>query len=225
MKNFYCFFFAFAAILALIAGCKKNDYGLAGKSFAVSLQPGPANGKDACVEDYPYENYRNSNWGNTEEFAAISWTDRGIPFVVRSFIDFNFDTIPSNAVIDSAKLSLFAYGNVGHGYGHDPSRGSNECFLQRVVGAWEEHLITWNAQPAVTEVNKVYIQESEYPMQDYLEIDVTYLVKDIISDKENSYGFMLRLVNETGYRRMFFATSDVEEKQKRPRLDIYYTAE
>jgi hypothetical protein len=59
-------------------------------------------------------------------------------------------------------------------------------------------------------------------MQDYIDIDVTELVKDIYENPEESHGFMLRLKYEYDYRRMFFATSDVGDPQKRPKLDIFY---
>ena len=192
------------------------------KPFVLILQPGSHEGKDAFIEDYPYDDYRNRNWGKSDEFAAISWTAGGTPFVVRSFIDFNFDTIPDNATIDSAKLSLYAYGNNGHGVGHDTLGGANECYLYRIIEEWEEDLITWNTQPNVTEINKVLIPRSDSTMQDFVGIDITNLVRDIIEYKENSYGFMLRLEIESDYRRMFFATSDVQEEQKRPKLEIYY---
>lgn len=221
MKIRNCFFLAFMLVISI--ACKKNDISV--KSITISLQPNYVEGKDAFVEDYPYEDYRNKNWGDSEEFAAISWTSNGIPFVVRSFIDFNFDAVPTYATVDSAKLSLFAYGNNKHGIGHDASDGTNECYLYRVTGEWEENLVTWNTQPSVADSNKVLLPGSNETMQDYIDIDVTNLVRDIIMDRENSYGFMLRLKYESGYRRMFFATSDAEEINKRPKLDIYYTVE
>lgn len=191
----------------------------------VTLQPDSAQGKDAMVEDYPPYGYNDMNFGNSVEFAAISWTaNGGIPFVERSFINFNFDTIPSNATIDSARLSLYAYEDVGHGTGHSTLGGTNECFLQRVTGKWEENTITWNNQPPTTTVDQVVLPESDSAMQNYLNINVTNLVRDIHENMADSYGFMLRLEYENaGYRRMFFASSDVPEAAKRPKLVIYYT--
>ena len=60
-------------------------------------------------------------------------------------------------------------------------------------------------------------------MQDYIGIDISDLVRDIYNSPTESFGFMLRLKREDGYRRMFFATSDVDEENMRPKLDIYYT--
>ena len=207
--------------LILISSCENNSpYP---KSYAITLQPDSIKGKDAFIEDYPYDNYRNKNYGNSVEFAAVAATSNGEPFIVRSFIDFNFDTIPTNAVIDSAKLSLYAFGNAGHGMGHDTLSGTNESYLQRVISNWQENSITWNNQPRTTDLNQVLLSESDSTMQDYTDIDVTNLVVDILNNKENSFGFMLRLKFEDGYRRLFFASSDVKENEKRPKLEIYYT--
>lgn len=192
-------------------------------SVVVTLQPDSTQGRDAMVEYYPPYGYADMNFGNSVEFAAISWTGNGVGFIERSFINFNFDTIPSNATVDSAKLSLYAYEDLGHGTGQSTLGGSNECYLQRVTGKWEENTITWNDQPPTTTVDQVVLPESSSTMQDYLNINVTNLVRDIHENMADSYGFMLRLVDETNYRRMFFASSDIPEAAKRPKLVIYYT--
>ena len=209
-----------AIVLTSVIACEGDN---GNDSFVISFQPDAIGGKDAFIEDYPFDNYRNRNWGTSEEFSAISWTDDGTPFVVRSLIDFNFDAVPINATIDNAKLSLYAFGNDGHGVGHDTLSGSNECYLQRIISDWDEDLVTWNTQPDVSDANRILIPGSNSGMQDYIGINVTDLVRDIINDRENSNGLMLRLRNETGFRRMFFATSDTEEEQKRPKLDVYYS--
>jgi hypothetical protein len=211
-------------VLIFMDSCKKDCDCPLLVSHVVTLQPNSVKGKDAFIEDYPFEDYRNKNWGNSEELAAISWTSGGTPYIVRSFIDFNFDTIPAKAIIDSVKLSLYAHGNIGHGFGHDTIDGSNECYLQRVIEEWDEDLITWNTQPQTTELNQVLIPKSDRTMQNYVSINITCLVKDIYNNIDESHGLMLRLKNEDGLRRrMFFATSDIEEHQKRPKLEIYYS--
>lgn len=211
-------------LLSLVIGCKDDSCDVMpnNEPSVITLQPGSVIGKDALVEYYPFNDTENRNYGSSVEFSGISWTDDGTQFIVRSLINFDLDTIPQNAVIDSVKLSLFAYGNVGHGTGHSTLDGSNECYLQRLIQEWEEDQVTWSNQPQTTPLNQVFLPESETEMQDYVGIDVTALVKDMINDPSESFGFMLRLKNETGYRRMFFATSDVEEAAKRPKLDIYY---
>ena len=191
----------------------------------IILQPGAEEGKDAFVENYPYDEYRNRNFGDSEELSAISWTSGGEPFVVRSFIDFNLDTLPDTVTIDSVKLSLFVYGNEWHGYGHDTLGGSNEFYLQKVISSWDEHSVTWNNQPEITQLNQVLLASSNHPFQDCYRVDITELAKDIHENPSESFGLMLSLRYEVGYRRVFFASSDVEEEHKRPKLEIYYSVE
>jgi hypothetical protein len=215
-----------ALSMASLWSCEKepaNGEECGSESWLITIQPGPEDGKDAFVEDYPYSNYRNLNWGGSDEFAAISWTAQGVPYVVRSFLEFNFAAVPEKAIIDSARLSLFAYGNEGHGYGHDTLTGSNESYLLRVLTEWDENSVTWNEQPETTEHNQVLLPGSNHPMQDYIGIDVTGLVRDIHDHPGMGFGFMLRLKHETGYRRLMFASSDANEKGMRPKLDIYYS--
>jgi len=59
-------------------------------------------------------------------------------------------------------------------------------------------------------------------MQDYTGINVTSLIKDMLNNRNTSYGIMLKLKTEEYYRRVLFATSDAPEKNKRPKLVIYY---
>lgn len=221
-KLVYLFFFVLLIASSLISCCPNNPTPTP-KSTFVTLQPGPTQGKDAFVQDYPPLGYDNMNFGDSIEFSAISWTSNGYPWVERSFIDFNFNIIPSNAIIDSAFLSLYAYGDTGHGMGHSTLGGTDECYLQRVTSRWVEDSITWNNQPSTTDIDEAVLPESDSAMQDYLHIDVTNLVRDIHENMSDSYGFMLRLKYEEGYRRMMFSSSDIADPTKRPKLVIYYT--
>ena len=47
----------------------------------------------------------------------------------------------------------------------------------------------------------------------------------MIKTASNNYGFMLKLETEEYYRRMVFASSDNNDSEIHPKLDIYYTIE
>jgi hypothetical protein len=196
-----------------------------GTKHALIMQPGPSEGRDAFVEDYAEGNYSNRNFGDLEEFSAISWTASGLPFLIRSFIDFEFSPIPEGAVIDSAKLSFFAHGNVAHGDGHAALDGTNEFYLRRVISAWDEHTITWNNQPETTSLSEKLVPASTDQHQDYTGLDITALVRDMYANPSESFGFMLSLKTEEGFKRVFFASSDVPDENKRPKIEIYYSVE
>jgi hypothetical protein len=194
-----------------------------GKIHMISLQPGPEEGNDAFVEDYPDNNYRDRNFGNVPAFLAVSWTAAGTPLLVRSMIDFDLSNVPKGAEIFSAKLSLFAFNDsTGHGKGHSSLGGDNSCLIQRIISPWTEQTVTWNNQPSATLTNAVTLHQSDSIMQDFTEIDITNLVKDILRYKSSSFGLMLKIVTESGYRKMTFASSDAKNVNKRPRLEVYY---
>lgn len=221
-------YLSFIIVFLFGNSCNKDNYiklqpGLSDGNDAstITLQPGPENGKDAFVEYYNND-YNNRNFGNYDEFSAISWTADMEPFIVRSLIDFNFDAIPQNVTIESAQLSLYASGDAGHGTGQDTLGGSNECYLQRIITPWEEQTVTWNTQPQTTKIDRVILHRSDSTMENYTRIDVTSLVRDIYNDRSGSFGFMLRLKHENSYRRMFFASSDATDQSIRPKLVIRY---
>ena len=215
-------FLLLTAALVVALACERVDDDSNPEPQMLELQPDSTNGKDAYIEDYEFEGYRDRNFGHYQALQVQSWTADGYPLVIRSLIEFNLDQIPSGATIDSARLSLYAHGNEGHGFGHDTLGGSNASYIHRITSDWNEDSVTWNKHPQFTTMNAVTIPRSENPMQDYTNIDVTQLVRDSHSNPSESYGFLIRLQDEYNYRRMAFASSDAEEEHKHPRLKVYF---
>ena len=56
---------------------------------------------------------------------------------------------PSNLNITAAYLYLYSYDS-NNGI-HSTLSFSNEAVLRRVIEPWEEDVVTWNNQPAVTD--------------------------------------------------------------------------
>ncbi len=187
----------------------------------INLQPDAESGKDALL--HGLSSQANTNYGDNSQFVASAWTFGSKFGIIRSVIDFDISTIPENVIINSAYLSLYAW-NSDNGMGpHSGLSGSNACWLQRITSEWDEETITWNTQPSTTTVNQVFLYGTSNPSQDYIDIEVTNLIKDMISDPQNSYGFLLKLQNEEYYRRMNFCTSDHEDLLKHPKLEICYS--
>jgi len=187
----------------------------------ITLQPGAADGEDALV--HSLQVMADSNFGYSPQFPGNAATHNLDPFINRALVDFDLSSIPAGAIINSAYLSLYAWGvNTGLGW-HITLSGSNECLLQRITSFWEEHKVTWNKQPTSTTVNQVDIPESTNPTQDYLNIDVTALVQDMIANPATSFGFLLKLKNESYYRRLNFCSSDHADSTKHPKIVITYT--
>lgn len=186
------------------------------QSQCITLRPDPIEGKDAFLNS----RLPTSNSGSNPDILASAWTFNGTPLTVRSVIDFDWNSIPSNAVIDSAYLSLYynsTSGNAGHS-------GTNAAKLYRVTSSWAENTVTWNNQPTYTLANSVVMSETTSNTQDKEDVEITDLVKDIWSDRSGSHGFMFKLDNETILRSQKYGSSDHLDSAKRPKLRVCYIA-
>lgn len=182
----------------------------------VVLQPGPEEGKDAQL----WTITPNSNIGSIPKFSCMAWTHSGVPGVNRAIIDFDLSAIPPGMTIVDAKLNFYFVNLEPTFFGHT---GDNGSWLQLITEPWEESVVTWNSQPATTTDDQVYLPPSTDPYQDYTDIDVTTLVNHLYSEPESYHGIMLRLINESYYRCLLFASSDyMDTISMRPLLEVTY---
>lgn len=191
--------------------------------YKLKLQPNNAVGKDAVI----WSSRPNKNNASSIDFQAMAWTWYGKNLsngTRRSLIQFDLSTIPTYAIIDRAKLALYHNSETPEPTGgHSIMGDSNSSFLQRVIEPWEENLVTWFNQPSTTTENQVTLAESKGIKEDYLDIDVTAIIQDMVSNPSSSYGLMLKLKSEQYYRAMIFASSDHPNKNYHPKLEINYT--
>ena len=68
--------------------------------YTTNLQPNADVGIDAFIYDLEPDR----NLGTHPDFMSAAWTIGGVPVIYRSFIKFDFSTIPIDATIDSVKL-------------------------------------------------------------------------------------------------------------------------
>ncbi|MCX6231376.1 MAG: DNRLRE domain-containing protein [Bacteroidetes bacterium] len=184
----------------------------------ITLQPDESSSKDALI------------WNITPttpnplapDFIATAWTNSGNLSIIRSLIDFDFSSIPANATILNASLSLYHYTSTAN-VGHSTQSGSNMCLLRRITSTWNENTVCWNNQPTTTTQNQVIIPQSTNDTMDYPNINITNLIKDIINNPSSSYGLMMLLDNENYFRSMLFSSSNNTNNAKRPKLVITYT--
>lgn len=169
-------------------------------------------------------NTANTNYNSALQFSAFSQPgNQGGNNTGRAIIDFDLSAIPSGSTIQGAFLSLSAIGP--HGLGQVASIGhvgQNQCILSLVNSAWDENTITWNNQPTTTNVDSVSIPASTYALQNYLNIDVTTLIQDMVDDPINSHGIMIKLVNEFPSNGLAFYGNLAPEADRRPQLAIAY---
>lgn len=200
-----CLFLAFS--------CEK-DPGI--KHHELMLQPGAEQGKDALVgKIVPISNY-----GEIPDLHLYAWTQNGVLNVNRALLEFDLSALPLDAQIDSAFLSL--YFNSTSLYG-DKHEGETSFVIQRIISAWDEVEVSWSTQPEASPDNQRLIASASAGNQDFRDLDVTALVRDMAEDRVNSHGFLLRLNTEAPFRKLLLASSDHPLEELRPRLDIYYT--
>jgi hypothetical protein len=184
----------------------------------VTFQPNGTVGKDATVQSE--SSNANNNFGSSDHVEAAAWTYSGNQGVVRSLFDFTeLSTIPANATIMDARISLYAMDVAA--WQHS---GANDSWIERITDSWNESTVTWNNQPATTVTNRISLAQSSNATQNYLNIDVTQLVQDMIDQPSSSYGFLIKLKTESVYRRMGFGSSDHTNPNLRPRLSVTYIA-
>lgn len=181
------------------------------------FQPDFEDGYDAAVYSCIPCGFASTNYGNYIGLHAIAWTNSGAISDVRSLVRFQLEHLPEGTAILDARLSLYhdPFSNEG---AHSSLSGPNTALLQRVTSTWDEQTVIWATQPNTTTVNQVVIPATTTTMQDMLDIDVTALVIDMIA--QGNHGFMLRLQDESYYRRMVFASSDHPDRDLHPRLVV-----
>ncbi|HIA05575.1 MAG TPA: DNRLRE domain-containing protein, partial [Flavobacteriales bacterium] len=185
------------------------------------LQPGAALGNDVLLNGRPSQ--VNNNFGTHPDILAAAWTYGGIPGNLRCLLDFDLSSIPGGSAIISADLSLF-YNPTSGNAGHSSLSGSNVSLLSRVTSTWDEMTVTWNTQPSVTALNEVILPQSITTTQDYPNIDVTAMVQDMVDNPATSFGFRFKLITESYYRSMLFASSDNADSTNWPMLEICYVS-
>jgi hypothetical protein len=187
----------------------------------ITLQPGSA-GKDAEVFSCVPCGYNTRNFGNIGDLCAVSWTNNGNSSKIRGLIQFDLSSIPAGSIINDARLSLYYNPNTDEGQ-HFKFFGNNSALLQRITQNWSESTVTWNNQPATTTQNQVVIPSSTSPTQDYPNINVTNLIRDMVNNPTTSFGMMLKLQYESHFRKLIFASGDYSVASKRPKLVVTYT--
>jgi hypothetical protein len=177
---------------------------------------------DAAIGYHDHYNTSSNNYGNAIQNAAYTLPgNQGGLNENRALIHFDLNNVPKNKKIKSIKLNLFALGNSNNGLYH---RGSqNSTYITRVTENWSEKTVTWDNQPKSTLDNKVVLSNSTSKNQDYINIDVTQLFTDIISNDNN--GIKLSLADEKLENALFFASLNCGDSTKFPFIELEFEKE
>lgn len=186
----------------------------ANSQTSVSIRLDQETGQDcnlaSYIPDTPLPNY--------PDIVAAAWTYGGEFNLWRPLFRFNLTEIPADAHIISARLSLYANPDPASA----PHSGANNSYIRKITTAWNPFTVTWETHPDYSTVNQVTLPESISPSEDYLDLDVTELVRDMVSNPSANFGFIIMNRVENTYRSINFASSECTVVNKRPKLDIVY---
>jgi len=207
-----------------------DDKGLTGvDTVSITVTPAPIVTLNLQPANNPTEVHI---WGNSSgldqstvtshEIGAAEWTYNGASIGIRAALKFDLSTIPSNATITSAKLTLYSNPNALNGDHVNPNSGTaNAMFIQRITASWDPAAVDWIHQPSATNNDQVSIPSTTLPTLDLVDIDVTKLVGEMVNNNSN-YGFLIRLQNEILYNSRIFCSSKYPDATKHPKLVVVY---
>jgi hypothetical protein len=209
------------------------------RTKTITIQPGLYTGQDAEAGYTPGLYDGNGASGTDPWLRIVDWTWYAVGAGEgwsRSFVKFTaLDTLPANAVILSAKLSLYALSDsltIYSGFPGDsyypgsPYNGSgpNPLWLQRCTQNWDQTTLTWNNQPTTTTTDEVAVPASTSQFSyNVTDLDVTQLIRDMKATPGTNYGFLMRLQNEQFYNSMNFDASEAKpDSSTGPKLVVTY---
>ncbi|MCB0582283.1 MAG: DNRLRE domain-containing protein [Phaeodactylibacter sp.] len=190
---------------------------LAAQTF--TIRPDSEAGKDAEIWSYQTGL---TDGGYRESGNVFTWTMGGSLAVKRSLMAFNLDSLPPAENLMDARLNLY-FNPVDQYESSDGHSGNNAIYVERIISKWEEHEVFWGNQPGTTPENRTVLPASQTSYQDYIDINVTGLVEDMLNDPQGSHGFMIRMQDEfTPYSMCILASSDHPDPALRPSLVLSF---
>jgi hypothetical protein len=155
------------------------------------------------------------------EILGGAGTYYGEPTTIRALLKFGMDTLPQNAEIKSAKLTLYSNPTPLNGQNGQANSGTdNSLLIQRVTSAWVASEVKWAQQPSVTTQNQIIVPHTNVSFEDIVDLDVTQIAKDM--QQNVNYGILIRLQHEDPYNFRIFCSSKNEDTSKHPKLEIEY---
>ncbi|VAV85754.1 hypothetical protein MNBD_DELTA01-136 [hydrothermal vent metagenome] len=155
----------------------------------VTLQPGPADGKDAHIA----ASDPTTNFG-TLDVLTVNW---GAGNADKGLLEFDLTSLAGVNIID-ATLSLY----------HLVNRDGDATFgLFRNTTAWDEMTVTWDSAPAYDAAPASLLNITDTNSGVWRDWDVTALVQGWTSGTYDNYGMTLSRVDQSN-SHIYFTSSD-----------------
>ena len=161
------------------------------------------------------------------ELYAFAWTATsiGIPdYNGRSLIKYDLSQLPSNAIVKSAKLYLYAKLKNLNGVSGSPTYGTNNIgLLQKVYSHWKMDSTNYFTPLVVDTATEVILPKSTNTTENYI-ADITAYAQNWVSKPDSNNGMLFRLQTENDpYNSLIFESGLASDTTKRPRLEICYS--
>ncbi len=162
---------------------------------------------------------RRRNFSNRKRMLVYLDQTRQSKIVTRSFLNFDMDEIPENAIITEAELQLTA-ARVDNGSSH-------AILIERVRRDWDEDTLTWKNKPGAFGSDGIRFSSNSTSNLGLQTFDLTEHVIKMHDDPERSFGWRIRLRNENRNRRvvrtgMRYFTSNHANTNYHPKLVVKY---
>lgn len=191
----------------------------------VKFQQG-TNGYSGCMDTY-VDKYDatggNDFFGGVERIEIRDWNS-GATEKMNTYIMFDVSSIPTNATVTSAKLTLYAIRTRG--------QNGDVPVVEKITSAWNGQN-TWNmglpsrvAAPGVTcpPVDSTYVDEplttAPNAPQPYAITGMASLVQGWMASPGTNYGIMLSVTSDLNFR---WASSENATTAAHPELEVTYT--
>ncbi|WP_293891792.1 DNRLRE domain-containing protein [Sporocytophaga sp.] len=184
------------------------------------LKPG-AEGKDALSMSAQY----GKNLGDTSSLMVL-YEEAGKTVAENSFIEFNLDSLPSDAKILDATLRLFIDSNDYHFHrvGLINVFKSNGWSLRAVIRPWDEHIRLYGKESGTEPLTSGEIKILFPPIDSTLScsINVKKLIEKKLKRSNNYYGFIIVPVDDQNDNLVNYCSSDHPDSKLHPELIINY---
>jgi len=135
-------------------------------------------------------------------------------------LQFDLSYISEGSEVLLAELSLYYYDPENRD--HHTTTGPNTAFIQKVTASWTESSITWNNQPSSTITDQSIILDMTESRGDLIDQDVSLIVQQMVNNRAENYGFIVKLEIEEGNKGMYFASSNHPNSDLHPKLTVTY---
>jgi len=208
-------YFFVCLFLFLIFACKKH-----GVSYK-TLTSQPTNNPTE-VHIFGNNSGIDQSTSASTEIDGAAWTYNSDTVAIRGALQFDLSSIPSTAVIDSSRLTLYSNPTPLNGNLVDANFGTdNTLLIQQITTSWNANTVNWTNQPTATSTDEVIIPSTTQNFLDLPNIDVTAIVSNMVNNNTN-YGFLIRLQTEIAYNSRIFCSSKFSDSTKHPKIQVWY---